>query len=149
MRTKPPGRAWPAIWLSVVLALAGTACRSAEESDATFSTAAKLPFGTVDVPVDNETLEGRVPVEGWALAGGGIHQVVIYVDGEFVTIAKFGNARPDVTAVHPGLPDSPAAGWKVTLDTTGWPRGHHELVVQAQSKDGASRDIGDITVITK
>ena len=106
----------------------------------------KLPFGFVDAPRAGETLPVETHFRGWAVAEEGIRDVAIYIDRTFVTYAVTQVSRPDIAKGFPGFPDSGAAGWNVLVRTAGIPSGVHELVVQARSKSGASRDLGTLSV---
>ena len=57
-------------------------------------------------------------LQGWALDEGGIDRIVVAIEssngaaGKLVEIGVAQRvARPDVTAVYPGYPDSQSAGW--------------------------------------
>ena len=106
----------------------------------------RLPYGVIDTPHSGETLRGAVGLGGWALSEDGISRVAIYVDRSYVVTATLGGPRPDVGKIYAGMPDAAAAGWNAVLDTASFPPGGHEIVVQAHSKRGGSRDIGAITV---
>jgi hypothetical protein len=110
----------------------------------------RLPFGSLDIPRSGETVTGTVGIGGWALSEDGISRVAIYVDRSYVLAATLGGPRPDVAKIYPTIPDAASSGFNAALDTSSFPAGSHEIVVQAYSKLGASRDIGTATVtITK
>jgi len=105
---------------------------------------AKLPAGFVDIPPTSgqAVLRGATPFEGWALADGGIEEVAVYIDGQYVISAQTGVERPDVAKSFPKEPGAAKAGWRASVDVSGFPAGIHQFVVQAAAKNGAKRDIG-------
>jgi hypothetical protein len=107
---------------------------------------ARLPFGVIDLPRSGETLKGAVSIGGWALSEDGISRIAIYVDRSYVLTAQIGGSRPDVGKIYADIPDAATAGWNAVLDTSAFPPGSHEILVQAHSKRGGSRDIGMIKV---
>jgi hypothetical protein len=109
--------------------------------------AAKLPFGFVDSPRAGDTLRGQTRFHGWALSEAGIQMVNVYLDRKFAAIATKAVSRPDVQSVFPALPESAMCGWEVGFDTTGMKPGAHEIVVQARSRDGATRDVGIVPIV--
>ena len=110
---------------------------------------AALPFGSVDTPSSKAVVEGTLPVAGWALAEQPIQAVSVYVDRQFVANAALKLARPDVAGAKPGYHDAANSGWMATLDTTSLAPGWHELVVQARSRDGATRDLATVPISVK
>jgi hypothetical protein len=105
-----------------------------------------LPFGGVNTPVSQQSVTGKVDVTGWALSEAGIESVSIYVDRVFVADCSTGLPRPDVAKAYANVPESGVAGWTMTLDSTRFSPGWHELTVQARSKDGATRDLASMPI---
>ena len=68
------------------------------------------PLGSIDVPAQDAITSPHVAVSGWALAQGGVRAIELRVDGR-VFAARYGLPRADVASVHPGYPDSAAAGF--------------------------------------
>lgn len=59
--------------------------------------------GTIDQPVEGQSVAGTVSVAGWAIdagsfSGAGITDVRVYVNGTLIGAASYGGARPDVAA---------------------------------------------------
>jgi hypothetical protein len=108
---------------------------------------AKLPFGGVNAPANGRKASGNMELVGWALAEAGIDSVSVYVDRVFVSTCALGLPRPDVAQVYPNIGGRDNAGWKAVLDTTKFPPGWHEVVMQARSKDGATRDLASVSVL--
>ena len=138
----------PAKWLCIqTLALAALTISCKRPAETTgFTTAAKLPFGAVDTKLIGQPLHGTVQIVGWALSEGGMRQVLLYLDRNFVTLGNLGMERPDVAKNLPGLPNSAKCGWEALLDTSNIAPGSHRLTIQAQSKDGATYDLLDTLV---
>ncbi|MBM4269608.1 MAG: hypothetical protein FJ144_23895 [Deltaproteobacteria bacterium] len=97
-----------------------------------------LPTGAVEFPRDGEVV-GKFIVEGWALADDGIDEVNVYLDGAWVGTALSGIHRPDVATAFPDVPGVAASGFRLTIDSA--ESGEREIVVQARSRRGATRDI--------
>lgn len=105
-----------------------------------------LPFGAVDNPHPGEALRGRYTLRGWALSESAVESVTVYVDRTLAGFATLGISRPDVQKVFPAFPDAANAGWQLDFDVTGIKAGAHELEIQARSKQGSTRDLGDVAV---
>lgn len=104
---------------------------------------AKLPIGYLDSPKAGETIRGTYRVAGWALVEGGIKDVSVYVDRNFVGQAALGQNRPDLE--HPpyfAFPSPGSGGFVYPWDTSAVTLGPHELLVQARTNAGATRDLG-------
>jgi hypothetical protein len=105
-----------------------------------------LPFGAVDSPRPGEALRGRSTLRGWALSESEIESVAIYMDRTLAAFATLGVSRPDVQKALPAFPGAAEAGWQLDFDVTGLKPGPHELEIQARSRQGATRDLGDVAV---
>jgi SAM-dependent methyltransferase len=101
-----------------------------------------LPFGHVDSPQNDAPQTGKILVCGWALGWDRVAEVSVYLDGRFAVSAFLGGARPDVAAHFPQIPGGHCSGWSCEIDISNCPQGRHELLVQALSEKGATRDIG-------
>lgn len=109
----------------------------------------ELPSGVVDVPAQGATVARGVFVSGWALDDSAIRGVRIYIDRKYVTDARTGLERPDVSKAFPTYAHgSNAHGWGVQVDF-GELTGPHELLAQAIDDSGATRDLGVVTVTVK
>lgn len=103
-------------------------------------------FGDIYLPQNGLIYHGVVQVQGWALDWEGIHQIFLVVDGDIVAQATAGLARPGVSALFPGFPESAAPGWIVNLDTTTLSDGKHDLEVLVRDDTGAETYIGKRTI---
>jgi hypothetical protein len=99
-------------------------------------------FGDIFLPKNGLIYAGVVQVQGWALDWEGVNQVFVLVDGETQGQATYGLARPGVSALFPGYPDSAAPGWTFSLDTTKLSDGRHDLEVLVRDDTGAETFIG-------
>jgi len=87
-----------------------------------------VPFGFLDGPSPEETVSGTIEVFGWALDDDGpIERVEIYLDGEYIGDAIYGDPRPDVANDYPGREGAPNFGYIFQLDTTLYANGPHTL----------------------
>jgi hypothetical protein len=106
----------------------------------------RLPMGYLDAPKTGETVRATYNVVGWAIDESGIHDVSIYVDRNLAGAAMIGQNRPDLTSGFPKINDAAKGGFVYSWDTTKASPGQHELIVQARSNDGATRDVGSVQV---
>jgi hypothetical protein len=105
-----------------------------------------LPFGSVDDPRPGAALRGRSTLRGWALSESGIESVTVYMDRTPAGFATLGVSRPDVQKAFPTFSGAAEAGWQLDFDVTGLKAGPHEMQIQARSRQGATRDLGDLAV---
>lgn len=80
-----------------------------------------LPAGSIDVPAAGSLAHrGPLIVGGWALAAAGpVTEVLVAVDGSEAVAATVGAARPDVAALHPGVPGAERSGWEARVNLRG------------------------------
>ena len=106
----------------------------------------ELPFGVVDGPKSGAAVGREVEVSGWALDDTGVVEVRIYVDARYKMSAPLKIKRPDVTKVYPKYPvPDDMHGWWEVVDL-GETAGTHQILAQAIDSNGATRDIGSVTV---
>jgi hypothetical protein len=132
-------------YIPAVLLVLTTACSHKSSSEELQHS--KLPFGVMDAPQNGAAVRGKVGMGGWALCEGGIAQVIVYLDRDYVTQSRLRLPRPDVAKAFPSFIDAATAGWNAVLDTTPFPPGNHEVVVQAKCNTGATRDLSVIHII--
>jgi hypothetical protein len=100
----------------------------------TESNVESVPFGFLDSPALGQTISGIYSVYGWALVENQpIERVEIYLDGELIGEAFYGESRPDVANAYPGREGSPNFGYSFQLDTTLYSNGIHTLSALAFS----------------
>jgi hypothetical protein len=80
-------------------------------SPAATNAVASTPIGWVDAPAGDTIVGPAVRITGWALDPAGIQRVEIRIAGQAYA-ATYGTARPDVSAVKPGFPNSNAPGFE-------------------------------------
>ena len=95
-----------------------------------------VPIGYIDVPVPNQTISGKIEIAGWALDEIKIDRVEIYLDGQSIGNATYGNPRPDVEHDYPGRPGTPNFGFIFILDTTSYSNGSHTIEAIAINSSG-------------
>ena len=96
-----------------------------------------VPFGFLDSPSPDKTVSGTFEVFGWALDDHGpIERVEIYLDGEYIGDAIYGDPRPDVANDYPGREGAPNFGYIFQLDTTLYENGPHTLSALAFGPSG-------------
>jgi len=115
----------------------------------TAPTAAK-PIGFIDVPASESIRGPAVVVSGWALAATGIRAVEGRIGGRAFA-ATLGLPRPDVAAVHAGMPESAKAGFRIEVDLAAAPAqtgvDRRPLAIVAIAHDGSESQIGTRSVI--
>ena len=67
----------------------------------------------------------------------------ILIDGQFVSNATYGFARPGVTLLYPSFPNSNLPGYQYLLDTTALTNGPHTVGVEVQDNLGTRTLIGE------
>jgi hypothetical protein len=100
-------------------------------------------FGEIGLPRPGLLFSGVVQTSGWALDWEGVSAIFVIVDGRVVGQATHGFARPGISALYPGYPESAGPGWQFALDTRLFPNGKHQLEVLVRD------DLGDETFIGK
>jgi|SRR4051812_14870660 hypothetical protein len=129
---------------AAVLLLAG-AIAGCSSGKGVYDAANQLPFGSVDVPANGAEVNMLAGISGWALDDRGIREIRVYLDGRLATRAVPTAVRPDVNRTFPRMarPGVPS-GWAMLMGYDS--PGQHTVVVQAVDSDGATRDIGVVTV---
>lgn len=101
---------------------------------------AAVPFGGFGgVEGGDNAGAGVIQFHGWALDDDGVAAVDIFVDGVIAGRAEYGRPRVDVSALHPGFPDSAAAGFAFGLNSTQYLNGLHEVSARVLSATGERR----------
>ncbi|MGE5344087.1 MAG: fibronectin type III domain-containing protein [Candidatus Omnitrophota bacterium] len=118
----------------------------------------QAPIGVFETPVSGSTVNGSVPLTGWALDDTGMDRVKIYrepISGEPEGLVYVGDvtfvegARPDVEAAYPGYPNNYKAGWGYMLLTNFLPgQGNGTFVLHAVAYDtfGNQTTLGTKTI---
>jgi hypothetical protein len=99
-------------------------------------------IGHVDFPIPGLLYGGIVQVSGWAVDFEGVAAVPVYVDGNLVAFADYGQPRPDITSLYPSYPANPGPGWFTYIDTTQLSNGVHQLSALVVDKKGSTTFIG-------
>ena len=143
-------RVLAATGLSIVLGLSA-ACGSRSGSDANpaLDPANELPFGNLDVPVAAAQVNAQILVGGWAMDDRGVREVRVYVDGRFANATPLNFDRPDVSKMFPPVyvRGGNLHGWGVNVGFAA--PGPHTVLAQAVDSDGATKDIGTVSVTSR
>ena len=102
--------------------------------------------GFIDVPSSFDYIKGVVTFQGWAIneTVGAIATVEIVVDGDFIGLAQYGFARPDVQQAYPFITGSLNSGWRFTMDTSKLSNARHRLTVRIMNPAGLRTEIGSV-----
>ena len=94
----------------------------------------------LDEPTNNLTVKsGQLKIRGWALAGSGVKEVRVYVDGTDLGTVPYGTSRPDVNNVYPGYSSGNNAGFEGTINLGGMATGEKTLKVKITANDGTTQ----------
>nr|WP_243156504.1 Ig-like domain-containing protein [Clostridium sp. C8-1-8] len=50
----------------------------------------------IDEPTEGQNLSSSLKVYGWSLHKGGVNQVKVYIDSNFISNTNIGFSRPDI-----------------------------------------------------
>ena len=96
----------------------------------------------LEEPTSNLTVKsGQLKVSGWALAGSGIKEVRVYVDGTDLGTVPYGKSRPDVNKVYPGYSSGNNAGFYGTINISNIASGNKKVSVKITANDGTIQTI--------
>ena len=102
-----------------------------------------LPFRySLDEPITNEKVTSNtLKIRGWALAGSGVKEVRVYVDGTDLGTVPYGISRADVNKAYPGYSSGNNAGFYGTINLGGMPTGEKKLKIKIIANDGTTQII--------
>jgi putative Ig domain-containing protein/Big-like domain-containing protein len=103
------------------------------------------PFGALETPDYNATLNNTASGTGWALDNVGISAIEILVDGQKVGEAIYGLPRPDIGVVWGNFPNARNSGFSFTFNTSNLGNGPHTLAVRLMDAGGNATLIGQRT----
>ena len=96
----------------------------------------------LDAPNDNEVVKSKtLNVRGWALAGSGVKEVRVYVDGKDLGTVAYGTKRADVNKAYPGYSSGDNAGFEGNINISGISEGNRKLTVKITANDGSVQNI--------
>ena len=96
----------------------------------------------LDAPNDNEVVKSTtLNVRGWALAGSGVKEVRVYVDGKDLGTVAYGTKRADVNKAYPGYSSGDNAGFEGNVNILGISEGNRKLTVKITANDGSVQNI--------
>ncbi len=107
----------------------------------------QLPIGFLDKPAPDAVLgPGPTLVGGWAVDDTGVKEIRVYFDSRYRGATTLMVSRPDVSkAMAPFARGTDIHGWNIEIDF-GMEAGPHTILAQAVDDNGATRDIGLVTV---
>jgi len=113
------------------------------------------PFGSFDTPQSGTTVQGTIPVTGWALDDVGVEYVKLFLEYNgimsYLGEASFiEGARPDLQQAYPHTPQNQKGGWGYMLLTNFLPNGGNGLYTiwaHASDLEGHSTTLGASTII--
>ena len=119
-------------------------CRKSENEPASQAStvpaaARQPPFGYIDSPKENETVEPGFRAFGWALDDSGVGSVTVSLDKGPALPVERGQNSPAVKQAYPMFPNSDKAGFVFTMPAL--PAGPHLLVVTITGKDGGKTEL--------
>ncbi|MFR5564256.1 MAG: N-acetylmuramoyl-L-alanine amidase [Clostridium sp.] len=104
----------------------------------------------LDAPNDNEVVKSKtLNVRGWALAGSGVKEVRVYVDGKDLGTVAYGAKRADVNKAYPGYSSGDNAGFEGNVNISGISEGNRKLTVKITANDGSVQNIEKTIKIEK
>ena len=104
----------------------------------------------LDAPNDNEVVKSKtLNVRGWALAGSGVKEVRVYVDGKDLGTVAYGANRADVNKAYPGYSSGDNAGFEGNVNISGISEGNRKLTVKITANDGSVQNIEKTIKIEK
>jgi N-acetylmuramoyl-L-alanine amidase len=92
----------------------------------------------IEAPQQGATVQGIIPIIGWAVDDNGEVRVTLQVDGVPDGSQIAGIPRPDVAAVFPQYPNSGNSGFRIDLDTRTLTDRFHQITVTFQDRLGAT-----------
>ncbi len=112
------------------------------------NSAAVTPFGTIDTPLQGQTVSGTIVNFGWALTpkpamipiDGSTIDVII--DGAAVGHPTYNNFRADIAGFFPGLANTDGAVGFFYIDTTTLANGVHTIAWVVRDSNGAATGMG-------
>ncbi len=102
----------------------------------------QAPFGELEMPGEDQPMNGVFPLTGWALDDEVVTKIEIVVDGLIVGGANSGIHRPDIMHRFPSHPGAEYAGFIRMLNTTELVNGMHTVAVRLTDNEGAVRVVG-------
>jgi len=99
---------------------------------------ARLAF--IDAPALEPWIAGDYDLLGWAIDAAGVDRVEVLLDGRKIGDAEYGEARADVAAAHPDLPESGRSGVRFRIHVDDYTAGDHRLQLRVVNRQGATTE---------
>lgn len=113
---------------------------TSQHTDFNVTIVKKVPRMYIESPtttIKNTTLD----VIGWSLNPSGMKAVQVFMDGNFISNAKYGLQRNDVNTVFPGYPNGNLSGFSYNLNVSKTSSGIHKLTVISVGNDGSTQSL--------
>ncbi len=102
----------------------------------------QAPFGELEMPGENQPMNGVFPMIGWALDDSEIVKIELMVDGLIVGPVNHGIHRPDIAYRFPSHPGAEDAGFIRMFNTTDLTNGVHTVAIRLTDNEGMVKVIG-------
>lgn len=86
------------------------------------------------------TQDGRLSIEGWAVASGGVRDIVVSLDDVAVGRVKPSVWRPDIALRHETNPSADVSGFTFEAQLEGYFEGETTFTLQVISEEGRARE---------
>ena len=94
--------------------------------------------GRIDEPADGAAVTSKtMTVRGWALAGSGVKEVRVLVDGKLKATTNTGLSRPDIGNAYPKYSNASNAGFQVNVDISDIANGTKTITAEVVGNDGS------------
>ncbi len=94
--------------------------------------------GRIDEPADGAAVTSKtMTVRGWALAGSGVKEVRVLVDGKLKATTNTGLSRPDIGNAYPKYSNASSAGFQVNVDISDIANGTKTITAEVVGNDGS------------
>ena len=109
---------------------------------------ATVPFGTIDTPLQGQTVSGLIVNFGWVLTPNPNcipidgSTIDVFIDNVVVGHPVYNNPRSDIATLFPGLCNSGGAVGYYMLDTTTLTNGVHTIAWVARDSAGGATGMG-------
>lgn len=106
------------------------------------------PFGTIDTPLQGQTVSGTIINFGWALTPQPStipvdgSTIGVYIDGIFVGHPVYNNPRSDIAGLFPGYNNTNGAVGYFEIDTRAYSNGVHTIAWVVTDSAGNNSGIG-------
>ncbi len=87
-----------------------------------------------------QPITGRLTIEGWVLGRDGIEGIDVFLDGQLLGAAHYGQARQDVASAYPEWANALRSGYAFHVPPRSLRDGAHEITLRVRGKTGDTFD---------